>query len=77
MMHFEYFDSIADVKTWYVNSGYVDWEWFDGFDPDDLIEYIFRHSSAEQCVEVILIQYLREHGENPDDYDIDLDYCED
>lgn len=42
------FVSITNVGTWFDNSGFADWEWFDGFDSDDLIRYIWqRFDSVE------------------------------
>ena len=42
------FVSIDDVGTWFANSGFADWEWFDGFDEDDLIRHIWqRFDSVE------------------------------
>lgn len=34
--------TITDVKTWYENSGLLEWKWFEGFDPEDLIRWIWE-----------------------------------
>ncbi|HIH03762.1 MAG TPA: hypothetical protein HA263_07940 [Methanoregulaceae archaeon] len=80
------FTTIADVGTWFDNSGLVDWEWFEGFNKNDLIEYIWRRFDSREDdddgnemfwkgdeptpVDEVLAAYLREHGENPADYSL-------
>lgn len=63
-----YFKSIDDAKTYYLNSGLLDWNWFDGFDENDFIDYLYRHSNNNITEDEILYAYLVENGENPEEY---------
>ena len=81
------FTTIADVKCWYDNSGLPDWEWFEGFDENELVVSIWRNfdscerdengteqfwrGSESTPVDHAIAAFLRDHGENPADYSIE------
>jgi len=56
------FDTITSAADWYHNSGYVDWEWFDGFDESELIEALYKNSDGERPILGIVKEFLIDHG---------------
>lgn len=65
------FTTINDVWTWYQNSGIVNWIWFDGFNEEDLIRFVWQRADSDDDVTDQLIrEFLVEHGEDPADYSL-------
>ncbi|MHA6885745.1 hypothetical protein [Ralstonia pseudosolanacearum] len=73
------FATTADAETWFENSGFSNWEWFEGFDEHRLIEFLWRNSgdytaqrdsSSEFDGERAISAWLRSQGQNPADYNL-------
>lgn len=64
------FNTLTDARDWFSNSGFADWEWFEGFDEDELIEYAYRQSDGEKTENEIVKDFLLLKKQNPRDYDL-------
>ena len=64
------FATLDDARTWYVNNGVSDWEWFDGFDEDEFVDYLFQHAQDDVDINYFIAEFLITRGENPRDYGI-------
>ena len=62
------FSVIQGASQWYANSGMVDWDWYDGFDQDRLIEYLYRRADGERTASDLVCAFLRSAGECPSDF---------
>jgi len=63
-------DSLNAAKDAYSNSGMAGWEWFEGFDEDELIEYIYRKHQEGDSLDKLVAAFLTSKGEKPSDYGI-------
>lgn len=62
------FDSINDASTWYTNSGYSDWEWFDGFDEDELVKFAYLNCDGYRTGNELVAAFLKRNAQDPADY---------
>jgi len=51
------FNSIQDAETYYRNSGVHEWEWFEGFDENEFISFIYECSSDSNYDETEFDEY--------------------
>ena len=63
------FDTIGDAEIYYYNSGILNWKWFEGFDEDDLIQYIHEHGNkyvtdGDFDFDQLLRKYLESRGQD-------------
>lgn len=47
-------NNLREAKETFEASGFYGWDWFDGYDEDELIEYIFRNSDDKKALEMRL-----------------------
>ena len=59
------FTSMEDARIWFMNSSLAEQEWYEDFDHDELIEYIWHNADGNKSGEVLVAEYLRDHGHNP------------
>lgn len=64
------FNTLTDARTWFSNSGFFEWEWFEGFDKDELIKYAYNQSDGEKTQNEIVRDFLLLKKQNPRDYDL-------
>nr|WP_297460138.1 hypothetical protein [uncultured Halomonas sp.] len=62
------FDSYEDASDWYATSDYKDMQWYDGFAEEQLIEFAYSSGSDHDGEEDLIAAFLREQGEEPEDY---------
>lgn len=60
--------NLREARETFEASGFYDWQWFEGFDQDDLIEFIYRHSDHDSTLEDLIKSFLVVKGEDPSDY---------
>ncbi|QMV32393.1 hypothetical protein KMC43_gp18 [Ralstonia phage Raharianne] len=60
--------SIADARVWYINSGFYNWEWFDGFSEVALLAFAYRHGADCASEDDLVRAFLLASGQNPADY---------
>lgn len=61
-------DTRSQAQMWFVNSRYVDWEWYEGFDEDRLIGFVHRHGLDYDDEERMVADFLIAEGHNPADF---------
>jgi hypothetical protein len=65
------FPLLADARTWYSNSGYVDWAWWPEFEESDLIQFAYNYAEAftqadgEWHDDQLIAAFLALHGQDP------------
>lgn len=65
------FTTITDVLNWYQNSGVYEWKWFEGFDIDEFVRFVWKRAdSDDNDVNQLIREFLIEHGEKPADYSL-------
>jgi len=62
------FDSYEAASEWYSTSDYKDMAWYDGFEEEQLIEFAYANGSDHDGEDDLIAAFLREQGEDPDDY---------
>lgn len=60
--------NLREARETFEASGMVDFQWFDGFDQDELVEYIFRNSSDGLSLEDLVRSFLVLKGQDVLDY---------
>lgn len=68
--------NINDAYYWYKTSKYNNLNWFQGFDEDDFVRFVYLYSYEYKNFARMVAAYIEKHGYNPTDYGItqaDLD----
>lgn len=62
------FSTIDDAHTYYINSGFSDWEWFERFVDNELVEYLYRRSDSVATMNELVAAFISQNDETPVDY---------
>ena len=62
------FATMEDARIWFMNSDMAKWDWYEGFDHDELVDYIWHNADGRKTGEELVAQYIRDHGHNPENY---------
>lgn len=62
------FNSITDAEVWYLNSGYLNWEWFKGFSEDKLVDFVYKNAEKYKSEDDMIKAFLKNNKQNPKDY---------
>ena len=70
------FPLLTDARTWYRNSGYLDWAWWPEFKESDLIQFAYDYADAftqadgEWHDDQLVAAFLSVHGQDPVAYSL-------
>ncbi len=70
------FPLLADARTWYRDSGYLDWTWWPEFKASALIQFAYDYAEAfiqadgEWHDDQLVAAFLVLHGQDPTAYDL-------
>ncbi len=53
------FTTLADAYNWYVNSAFRQWDWFPGFDEEQLVQFLRDHSNGVRSGEHLVMLFLQ------------------
>jgi hypothetical protein len=65
------FPALANARSWYRDSGYIDWTWWPGFKESDLIQFAYDYAEAftqadgEWHDDQLVAAFLSTHGQDP------------
>ncbi|RKQ97014.1 hypothetical protein C7446_2430 [Kushneria sinocarnis] len=57
-----------DASNWFVNSQFVEWEWYENFDEDRLIDFVHHHGNRYEDEQRMVADFLIAEGQIPEDY---------
>lgn len=61
-------ECLEDAKICFQNSGFLEWDWFEGFTEESFINAIYNHADEHETLESLTASYLRENNQNIADY---------
>ena len=64
------YDTLQAAETAWINSGVHGWQWFEGFDSDNLVEYLYRQSDGIKTFDDLIRGFLTMQGENIEEYSL-------
>jgi len=56
--------------------GFLNWEWFKGFEWENLLDFVFHNSNGETTTNELVAAFLIDNRELPADYSLDFDIDE-
>jgi hypothetical protein len=70
---------LSDARSWYRNSGYLDWAWWSEFNESDLIHFAYDYAEAftqadgEWHDDQLVAAFLSMYGQDPTAYGLKPD----
>jgi hypothetical protein len=62
------FNTLADAYHWYMKSDLHRWDWFPGFDEEQPVQFLYRHSNGARSEEHLVMLFLQCQGQDVTQY---------
>lgn len=60
--------NLEHAEIWLNNSGFCEWHWFDGFEYNELVAYIYKNSNKYEDQDEMIASFLLSKNQDLSDY---------